>query len=131
MRGGEGGFPARPGVAGPVRGRVPGRVPVSRQITMMEAGASMPLSRPNPSRATDPAITAAPTAIPASAPSQPRVSHDSIPAVRASRSHPAVVGPGTVTARAAPRAAHRSAATGGLWLVQEGDHDVRMCSSAV
>ena len=62
---GEGGFPARPDVAGPVRGRVPSRVQVNRQITMMQAGASMPLSRPDPSRAADPAITAAPTAGPA------------------------------------------------------------------
>jgi hypothetical protein len=85
---------SQPGRASPgrFRGRAPSRVQVNRQITMMEAGASMPLSRPNPSRATDPAVTAAPTAIPASAPSQPRVSHDSIRAVRASRSHSAVVG---------------------------------------
>lgn len=63
--GGEGGFPARPGVAGLVRGRVSSRVQVNRQITMMEAGASMPLSRPDPGMAADPAISAAPTAIPA------------------------------------------------------------------
>ena len=56
---------------------------------MMGASASIPLSRPNPSGATDPAMTAAPTAIPEPAPSQPRVSHDSIRTVRASRSHSA------------------------------------------
>jgi hypothetical protein len=47
---------------------------------------------------------------------------------RASRRHSAGVGPGTVTAQAAP--AHRSAATAGL-LVQERDHDASMCSRAV
>lgn len=58
-----------------------------RQMTMMLAGASMPLSRQKASKATDPAATAAPMATPASTPSQPRVSQDSSRAGRARRSH--------------------------------------------
>src|SRR6266487_5131620 len=45
------------------------REPVNRQITMMLARASIPLSRPKPSSAADPAITAAATPTPASRPS--------------------------------------------------------------
>jgi hypothetical protein len=33
---GEGGFPARPSVTGPVRGRVPSRVQVNREITIQQ-----------------------------------------------------------------------------------------------
>jgi hypothetical protein len=61
-------------------------VPVNRQMTMMLARASMPLSRPEPSRATDPATTAADgdprlNAEPAKCEPQQR------PASRARRSH--------------------------------------------
>ena len=63
-------------------------------MTMMLASASMPLSRPKPSSATDPAITAAAMATPASTPSQPSVAQDSTRASRASRSHSAVPGHG-------------------------------------
>jgi hypothetical protein len=52
------------------------RVPVNRQITMMEAMASIPLSRPKPSSATDPAAMAAPIATPPSMPIQASVSQD-------------------------------------------------------
>ena len=65
------------------------RVPVNRQMTMMLATASIPLSRPNPSRATDPAITAAAIATPPSMPIHASVIHDSTRAVRASRSQSA------------------------------------------
>ena len=58
-------------------------------MTMTLAMASMPLSRPNPSRATDPATTDAPIATPPSTPIQARVSQDSSRARRASRIHSA------------------------------------------
>ena len=72
------------------------RVPVNRQMTMMDAIASMPLSRPKPSRATDPATTAAAIATPPSMPIQARVIHDSVRARRASRSQSAGTGTCTV-----------------------------------
>ena len=56
--------------------------------------ASMPLSRPNPSRATDPATTAAAIATPPSMPIQARVSQDRIRASRASRSQSADIATG-------------------------------------
>ena len=59
---------------------------------MMDAIASMPLSRPNPSKATEPATTAATIATPPSTPIQARVSQDKIRAIRARRSQYAGTG---------------------------------------
>ena len=97
------------------------RVPVNRQMTMMLARASMPLSRPNPSSATDPAITAAPIATPPSMPIQARVSQDSIRASRARRSQSADPGHG----------GHRAARGGAAELRLRRDHGVSMCSRTV
>ena len=80
----------------------------------------MPLSRPNPSRATEPATTAAAIATPPSMPIQARVSHDSIRASRASRSQSADPATGLVLWR-------RLAFGRG----ERRGHGVSMCSSTV
>jgi hypothetical protein len=75
---------------------------------MMLAIASMPLSRPNPSRATDPATTAAPIATAPSMPIQASVSQDSSRAMQARPSQAADPGTNSLSSRRpVPAAARR------------------------